>query len=858
MRRFLLIVLVTLVAAVLSSTFPPPSFANNEIRRYYDWSATLEGGKSQVLGAMTFGLLSSGATPSGTLQTLATFDKYLLGGTLTPDNFFYFLKPWQENILMTFTFDPKAKEKTRLAIAGERLEEMDKLAKLGKVDAMINSSTSYEKAMADTAANLEKLKEQKEEIADLLKLLEEETAKHTIVLERVIIAVPEEGRKGIERALEASWQGMDKVADLSNKPAVPGDLADRIAALKAQGLLTEEEAAKLIAAKTRGEARSELRKYMQEGVLPESDFMRLNENVKSLFPDDFYTLHELKRFYTLKRLEEEKPDEVTLSKIQEFAKNYKPGTIVPPDIRRYWGPIVQLEEIQNTLRPDLIDPNLFKKDSSDAKKFAEVIERYRPRPEDVAFVENFLAKNPDAANSLPPEYVRMRKLAEKFGAQCGPGYKWVQKIYGSVETGVVEGMCVPESEADKPLPEIERGDDSGRTCLQVVTSARSPGGYCKVFSNSCIPSGWTKVDSCTEAPGETPGKGRGPGVGRISCPSNSHFVPVYGPDSGYCIPNYTPIKDDEGEDEEGKEAVVPETACPNGYHRSYREGPCLPDYKSTSGTFNYFLPPLTTTPGGYPNPFYPPSSQCGPGSRWVPEPINPRGGYCEREGGGGGGIYPYPTSVTPIPGGDQSCPAGQYRGPGGYCIPTGGGPYPTGEKKDDYCKPPAAGCGANWYWDQGSCVCREENSYPTRCTYPAGGCGANRWFDFGSCSCKESSAGSGGPPLETRREEYQPPKGYGSCGSGQYWNGSSCVTPPKEEKPPEYKSPEYKQEYKPEYKPPEQRPPEYKPPENKPPEQKPPEEKHEEQKPPESKPLEQPPQSSGGGGEQRPPEGEMH
>ena len=62
------------------------------------------------------------------------------------------------------------------------------------------------------------------------------------------------------------------------------------------------------------------------------------------------------RFQEMQRLEEQKPSDTVLNKIQAFAKTYNPGDQVPVELRKYWVPVVRLEEIQNTLRPDLLTP----------------------------------------------------------------------------------------------------------------------------------------------------------------------------------------------------------------------------------------------------------------------------------------------------------------------------------------------------------------------------------------------------------------------------------------------------------------------------------------------------------------------
>lgn len=662
-KKILFIIFFVLLAA------PSPALASAPVR-YYDWSTTT-GTSSRVLGE---------ATPSATATNLRRFNRYLTGGGLLPDSPLYFIKGFQEGVQFALTLDAKTKEKMRLEVAGERLEEIQIMADKAKAEAVRTAARKYQQTMEDAAKNLKD---------DSLEEAETEIAKHQVVLGEVAAKVPDAGKDAVKKALQAAEKSTDVLADLAGRPAVPPDVVDRITALKAQGLLTPEEASKLISLKTRVEAREELRKYANEGILPTADLLRMNERMKTVFPQDFYRLHEIERFQEMKKLETEKFDPETKERVQEFAKNYKPGGIVPADIRPYWASLVRLEEVQNTFRPDLIDPNLFKNNPEEEKKFKEIVERYKPRKEDMEFVQKYMDRGKVSADQLPPEYQRMYNLAQSYGVSVGA-----------------------------PPPMRPSGE-------------------------------------------------------KISCPFNSHWV------NGVCVPNYTP---------RGESAY-----CPNGYHRNYENGPCLPD--NNTGTY---LPPLTTTPGNYPNP-YTQSGRCSFNQHWVPEPINPNGGYCAQND----------TSAPPS-GPSRESQEAACRAGGGVCVSWVNGACGCERNAGTAtsCRPPASGCPANKWWDQGACVCRESGSYPSSCAYPTGGCGAGNYWDSAACQCRSSSSfssGSSGSSMSRESQEatcragggsctswvngacscqgYQsgampntPPSGYGSCPSGQYWNGLSCTS----------------------------------------------------------------------------------
>jgi len=663
---------------------------------YYDWSSTLEIRQPKVLGVTAAAQETSANAPKAVPPSeYLRFNRYLFGRELTPTNLFYFIKPLQENIQLTFTFNQKAKDTLRIQIAGERLEEIQKLATSNNTQAITSAANAYHTAMTALSNNIASQEKQNGNKTDgLLGQLEEETAKHNVILGQVRVQVPDQAEGAIDNALDASWKGTDMIADLKDRPAVPSDLVSRLQSLKSQGLLTPEEVNKLVSVKSRVEAREEIGKYVNEGVVSESDFIRLNETSKSFYPDEFYKIHETLRFQELQKLEDRKPDDATLDKIQSFAKSYKPGDQVPSELRKYWVPVVRLEEIQNTLRPDLIDASLFKQNDQESKKFNEVVERFKPRPEDIASIKNLIQKNSLDVNNLPPEYQRMYNLGQRYGAACGMGFNWVPESQSPAG-----GYCAPNGSNLSGSPKY---DDftKGKTCNGNIVNAKSSGGACSSFPSDCLPPGWNIVNTCVATPVTNPSS-------KIECPSNAHFVPVsYDPNGGYCIPNYTQV----------------------GFGQSN----------------NYYsLPQLTTTPGG---PYYTNSGRCGSNSNWVPESVNPLGGYCTPTQGTNDGSNP----SQPKPGDTNS---------------------PSRESQEAACR---SGGGTCVSWVNGACGCeRGGGSGNTTSTYGspsresqeaacrAGGGTCVSWNNE-ACGCERPNSGS------------TPPAGYGSCPSGQYWNGSGC------------------------------------------------------------------------------------
>ncbi len=751
------------------------TYAQTTSPSHYDWSSTLEFPQSRVLG-QTVSAQEPSATASSKVESPSTylrFNRYLFGSGLTPSNPFYFIKPLQENIQLAFAFNKKTQDDLRIQIAGKRLDEMQKLATSQNTTAITAVAQAYRKTMTELSDNIATLGKENSSTAHLLGQLEEETAKHNIILEQVRIQVPDQVEDVVNNALEASWKGSDTIADLKNRPAVPSDLVSRLQSLESQGLLTSEEVNKLVSTKSRIEARKEVEKYVNQGVVAESDSLRLSETVKSFYPEEFYKIHETLRFQELQKFEDQKPDDVTLDKIQSFAKTYKQGDQIPTELRKYWVPIVRLEEIQNTLRPDLIDSNLFNQNAQELRKFNEVVERFKPRPEDIAFVKNFIQKNNADITNLPPEYQRMYNLSQKYGVQCGTGFNWIQESQSPAG-----GYCVPNGSNVSGMQKYE-DFTKGKTCIGDIISVKSVSGVCSVYQSDCIPPGWTKTDTCVVATTAERNNSK-----KIECPSNAHFVPVsYDPNGGYCIPNYTQVSNNISTN-------ASTTVCPVAFHRSYAEGPCVPDYNPSTFNNPYSLPRLTNTPGG---PYYTNSGQCGSNSYWVPEPINPLGGYCAQTQGTNG-----------VPRGDM----GNCRTPGecyDFCKnnptvascsgfnPTqprpGDNTNPSKESQESACR---AGGGTCVSWVNGACGCERSGSGSTN-TNPsygspskesqesacrAGGGTCVSWVN-GACGCEGANSSTSTPP-----------PGYGSCPSGQYWNGSGCQQNSSSTPPPSSESPE--------------------------------------------------------------------
>src|SRR3989344_1437287 len=370
-------------------------------RLFYDWGPYYLESRPSVLGLRVY---AQEATATAVIAE-PTF--------LQPDNPFYFVKGFGETFRLAFTFDPVKKEEVRLDLAEERLAEAQALLNKDRAELAQRFFDRYHDTLETATENLKVIEESGSQIEDLAKKIEQGTAIHQTVLEQLLARVPDAARAGIQRAIEASQFGLDRSADLLGKPAVPPEVLERIQALKAQGILSDEEAQRIVAHTSREDLRKDLRALLAEGIFPEADFKRLDEAQRFFFPQEFQRFVEFKKFEELKRLEQEKPDEETQKKLQDFAKDYKPGDIIPPDIRKWWIPTVRLEEIQNTLRPDLLPGNYIRPE--DRAKYKELRERFKPTEEQIKKLEEFYKNNPGAVP--PPELQRTDALYQNLGTR---------------------------------------------------------------------------------------------------------------------------------------------------------------------------------------------------------------------------------------------------------------------------------------------------------------------------------------------------------------------------------------------------------------------------------------------------------
>lgn len=357
---------------------------------------------------------------------------------------------------------------------------------------------------------------------------------------------------------------------------------------------------------------------------------------------------------------------------------------------------------------------------------------------------------------------------------CPSGYYW----------SGFENRCV----AAFPIGPVTPGD--------ISPNDGCPFGYDRNSAGTCIPNTYPGSNcgpgyywngyACTP----TTGPGTGPGT---SCPSGWYWLPSENrcalstpgvvPPGTYCNApasgcGYNSYWDN------SQCSCRPSSTTPPGQYCTYPSGGCgysgYYDWGSCSCRSYTSIGPCAAPPSGCGTSLYWDTGSCSCRSGTGPTP----GNQCQGLSCGGGSYLDYATCG---------------------CRPYGIAPSPSTS-----CSYPSGGCGYNSWYDWGSCSCRSSTTPPppsSTCNPPSGGCGSG-YFDYGSCSCKAASSqgcynvsatscGSGfywdsgsctcrqsgtTPPPSTTPpppSTTPPPSGGGSCPSGYHWmsdSGGWCMS----------------------------------------------------------------------------------
>ena len=770
-------------------------------------------------------------TPSDTTVAIATPKRSFIPA----DSPFAFLDRAFETIQTVTAFTPESKAKVRLAQARERFGESYDLLNRGKEDQfgqVLGEYTDKMQQIFNAVAAGDNLSPSA--ATNLGTDLKELAVQDNLLLQQAAVLAGSDSTTPITAATSVTIQAIDRAADLAGEPPIPADLQAKIQDLP-EGMLTPEQQDALLNPDSRLEARLALGVLTSSGILSPTDTAFLDQSLAQADPQAVIQVSQLRVLGEISSLTDQKQEletkvtqtEDIAKKLNEFQKTFTPGQDIPAEIRPYLR-LNRIEEVAQTVRPDLVRLEDFGNRKDIQLAIATLQQEFKPTRESWERVERFRRNNP--SQPLPPELARIEAFSYSLGIRdsaqacflpsppfapntpCPPPGAAIQIATYYTSTSAtpypgISGLGTTFTYTSPSTETLRYGEGPQPTnpgaCPNGYHFMYDSGGWCMSNSGSYGSStpptpysdtpGYTPYTPYYTAPGAppyttggypaptyygpapttyttVPPAGTVPGTGPArnpdgSCPSGYHWMSDSG---GWCMANsgtYTPP----GSSTPYSGAVTPTTSCPPGSYWSSATYNCV--YTSSSGNTTYYSPNLT-------------QSSCGPGYYW--------------DGRGCIGTTPTTSTYYSPSSYQYGCTPGSYWD-GSKCVAgsyEGSGWSDTAARSTSWCQTPSSGCGSNSYWDYGSCSCRSSGSTSTytptysgsgsttgSCTYPSGGCGSG-WFDWGSCSCRTSSSTSTGtytPPSSTTTS---PSSGgstssSGSCPSGYHWmsdSGGWCMS----------------------------------------------------------------------------------
>jgi len=720
---------------------------------------------------------------------------------VTPDSPFYFLKQAGESLQLATAFSNEAREQVKISQARERLTEGYWALQKGRTTDFTNALSAYTTKLQELNNDLSKANLSETGKRTVGEKLAKEAAEQNLILQKIEVLAKDDAAAAISAASSAVLLGMDKAADLRGEAPIPDEVKKKLETLPEQ-MITEEDKKKLLETSSRVEVRLKLGEVTAKGGLTAADTAFLNEDFESPDANVKLKINELKKLEDIanttdqkEKLEEriEKNEDI-VSKLAEFQKDFQPGKDVPAELRPYVR-LSRIEEIAQTIRPDMVKLEDFQNRKDVVLAVATLQEEFKPTRESFRRIEEFRRRNPNVV--LPPDLARVEALSYSLG------------VRNQAESCF---LPTPPFPANTPCP-------PPGAAIQIASYYAPAGsGYGSQYGNNWYGGVGGANQTGSGAPGapstDKDGNplvyGQGPkSAGAGVCPDGYHWMYDSG---GWCMSNsgnyssnsnpqyggggpgytpYSPYYTAPG-------APVAGSAYPPGSYAA-------PSYYGSAPTYYTTNPPAGTVPGSGPQPTAP--GQCPSGFHWMPPSTN-QAGWCMSDAptyvpsgsnyyspnltqsSCGPGYYWDGRGCIPTSPGDTPSSSSNYYSPGSYqygCTPgnywdgskcvagsnEGSGWSDTAARSQSWCQPPSGSCGSNSYWDYGSCSCRASSTYyggsgtsggysGSSCSPPAGGCGSG-WWDSGSCSCKQSSS-QGCYNVSAS-----------SCGSGWYFDSAACT-----------------------------------------------------------------------------------
>ncbi len=252
--------------------------------------------------------------------------------------------------------------------------------------------------------------------------------------------------------------GVDAAADNLDRPPITPGVVQGLRSLQTIGVIQREQVAQIYNHTTRKQVRATLEDFVDNGYLTPADIKgALDESAAALYPNQVRQIIELDKLQSLGQLEAVKPDDAMLARLQTFSSTFIPGvTPVPPDLLPFWVASVNLDRIQQTIRPDFIPDDVLKSLENlrpgNFAKFKELEHRFKPSPQDIVALEQYKAQLreqfPDAANIddyLPPNFRRLASFRDRFGIKDPEGWKRPAGLAGPLPFAGPGGLRDPSA-----------------------------------------------------------------------------------------------------------------------------------------------------------------------------------------------------------------------------------------------------------------------------------------------------------------------------------------------------------------------------------------------------------------------------
>ncbi|OGY28994.1 MAG: hypothetical protein A3J50_03845 [Candidatus Woykebacteria bacterium RIFCSPHIGHO2_02_FULL_43_16b] len=345
-----------------------------------------------------------------------------------PDNTFYFLKGALDTFRLTTSFGPQAQLRTRLSLAQEKLNEayvyIDQGADKKAADLFQNYITQMQAINLELSGN-----NIPEDVRQAFSSeLDSAIAQQKNFLERLAVRTGEHTSGPIGAAIVEITKALDKTADLREEDPIPANLVEKLNSIPGD-MVPKETIQSLLESPNREDARNNIATLSAIGAISPTELKAFDEKISELDSEEVGKLEQIKKVADIVKSQDTVTDlEKTISKnedivkkLGEFQQNFKPGDDIPEDLRPYI-PLSRLDELQKTIRPDLISFGDFPNRNDIILSVATLREEFRPTKDDVDKITKFKKDNPNL--SLPPLLARLEAFVLSLGvrADAGPCY----------------------------------------------------------------------------------------------------------------------------------------------------------------------------------------------------------------------------------------------------------------------------------------------------------------------------------------------------------------------------------------------------------------------------------------------------